>query len=796
MKTGPFSLIENFSKDIAPEPAEPKKRPRVRHRTAHFISSSLLELTDNSDLPSWIMDSNEENDYRKICKKESKLLSIKCKDGKSNIFGLANDELKRKITELTTLVTKNTDKDAFIKDDKVFISNETLTSLKQQMENLFDVKLTEADVKGEIHTKACAGVQLLSFLISLRLYREIKTNNIRLIDLPTEKIAIDDFGKLKGYNPKNPNSISMFDKVGNKAVDYFTLTERIKASKKGRFSAHDVTENKIAKLASTLTTHINAYYEQHFNSKHNILVNKDKSIDDKSIKHMLKTNFYVSQFSPSVLFNLISYLKQNFKFSFNDGKGYVLDPCGGWGGRAVACFAHSEIYHYTAIEPNQALTESYDKMYQLYVSDKKNKRLFTFNKKLEDVELKDLKRDNHEYDLAFTSPPYKDKEIYVTSGKEYADTSKWNSFLFKLLTISKVLRPGGLLVLNVSNDLVAGISEYKKSLSEFSDLTCVSLPAARARVQQSNQTTNQGRVRQNKEVFSIFRKEAGGNVRSSLIDFSPMPPALSAKVNPGIDYDNTTTSNVQGPLNMYPEKVSSYELLFSGLSFALPSTEPTPIDQELMLYLTEVSKQFEFGQFNNVNLPVLESSDDDDAMDVDEFHADLPVHNTDANKLDRSHQNFFMFGQSNNLPTSFDSSLKRKRLNEDKIENEKSDIDVPKKKKARRNPLETDTVEGKKAKDKIVYDFNRPTKLEANKKIKLQLEANKNPLALIAEIFSEEGNEQVEDNMDVYDDVEPVITSGLLLISFKTSLIRSALPELFESEKSQTGMSPKSLFTL
>lgn len=805
MKIGPSHLFdtpntnveiqkEQEEHSISKEEEKKFSLSRKHDREKNYVEASFLDLTVRSEL-SWINDSI----YSGIIDKKLKVLSIVNRSNKKNIFDWTDEESKKRITELAKYIMEKEPQSSFVKRngniDEIFITHSTLSNFKDEMERIFELTVDSKELNAQFYTKACAAIQLLSFLVSLRLYKEIKTNNIVYpLFLPSKEEAIKDFHSLQTFTP-NKDIISFCARIGNKAVNYFSKKERIKAETYHNQSPFVLWNDINTELAGSFRKYFKGYYEYPY-KKRSYIKPGIKGVDNKEISILLESNHIVSQFPPTTFFCLINFLKQNHHFTFNSEGGYVLDPCGGWGGRAVACFAHPDIKYYTAVEPNSELTAIYKDMRDLYAP---NKKLITISKKIEDVELSELKYTN--YDLAFTSPPYKDLEIYTTSQRDYANIDQWNYLLFKLLKTSDSVKPGGFLVLNVSNSLATDVNNVynqNNQLHKFANLKTLATVYATTH----GKRKSAGKDLLGAEVFMIFRREAGTDLRFSLetpsmsmnaIDksqrdhttffrnvdnyFIPrlghndiddtkenkmlelpflelsddVEEAIEVEEYHGVMSDNSNAtkqkkSNVpavikrkrqddEGSLNG-DNKTNKGDIKLPARKRARRAAppSPTPIDEELMLSLAELNRP-------EYEIPVLSPSYDADAMVIEKSTEHLPMSN--ANK--------------------------RKRLDEDL--NETIDIIVPKKKKARRNPLETDTVEGKKSKDKIIYDFNRKTKEQAKEKIKLQLE---------------EYNKR--------NDEEPVITKEPLLIRFKTSLIRSALAESFESEKNQTAIVAKVVF--
>lgn len=147
---------------------------------------------------------------------------------------------------------------------------------------------------------------------------------------------------------------------------------------------------------------------------------------------------------------------------------YVYDPCMGWAGRMVSLFAasshialHNKKINLIGTDVNTMVHDRFEKLYRfwdLYVNSLKNIKVFKYTVPAEDMgdvdEFRKLKGKGH---LAFTSPPYFDKELYsqdeTQSYIRYKKYPEWrDGFLHGLLkTTYDYLRPGGTFLLNVAN---------------------------------------------------------------------------------------------------------------------------------------------------------------------------------------------------------------------------------------------------------------------------------------------------------------------------------------------------------
>lgn len=106
----------------------------------------------------------------------------------------------------------------------------------------------------------------------------------------------------------------------------------------------------------------------------------------------------------------------------------ILDSSAGWGDRLIAAIAYGCTYH--GCDPSQCMKPKYKKMIKMLAPGSTSYKVD--NKPFEDVKIQ-----NDFYDLAFTSPPFFDKETYEhhesQSLNRYSKRDEWvNKFLIPL----------------------------------------------------------------------------------------------------------------------------------------------------------------------------------------------------------------------------------------------------------------------------------------------------------------------------------------------------------------------------
>jgi tRNA G10 N-methylase Trm11 len=178
----------------------------------------------------------------------------------------------------------------------------------------------------------------------------------------------------------------------------------------------------------------------------NWLIYKDK----KYIRNLL--TFYKNDESPKTIYKIYN-LAINSIHAFRPATAlqlfdrfkpaHVLDPCAGWGGRAVA--AHVYGCRYTGYDCNTDLATAYNQMVarlgsrtQLHIGDA---LLIDYTK---------LKK----YDCVMTSPPYYDLERYAHNKWFSSDDEMDDQFYFPLFsTLQAHLAPRGWIILSINEKL-------------------------------------------------------------------------------------------------------------------------------------------------------------------------------------------------------------------------------------------------------------------------------------------------------------------------------------------------------
>lgn len=142
--------------------------------------------------------------------------------------------------------------------------------------------------------------------------------------------------------------------------------------------------------------------------------------------------------------------------------GHVLDPCHGWGGRAVGFLLASTASEYTGVDCSPESSEAVSTMCKDLRKYVPKKTPHFVCQPFEDCALKD-----ESFDFALTSPPYFDVEKYIggeQSHSRYDNYPLWrDGFYTALITKTfKALKPGGVFALQVGSQRYPLIDDAKE----------------------------------------------------------------------------------------------------------------------------------------------------------------------------------------------------------------------------------------------------------------------------------------------------------------------------------------------
>ncbi len=141
----------------------------------------------------------------------------------------------------------------------------------------------------------------------------------------------------------------------------------------------------------------------------------------------------------------------------------VLDPCAGWGDRMIAAASTACVKKYVSFDPNHSLRSGYETLMNLIGPDiehiDEHKMSFNngFETYAEPFEIGAKKLKSESFDLVFTSPPFFDYEIYVSTNPKYKN---WIDEFYTPLFIesARCVKVGGHVAIHIE-DTSAGTIE-------------------------------------------------------------------------------------------------------------------------------------------------------------------------------------------------------------------------------------------------------------------------------------------------------------------------------------------------
>ena len=131
----------------------------------------------------------------------------------------------------------------------------------------------------------------------------------------------------------------------------------------------------------------------------------------------------------------------------------VIDPCFGWGDRMAAAYACPHVLRFHGIDPRQDARVAFAQQAAIYNECRDAPCEGTFTQGRAEV----CPMPKETFDVAFTSPPFFDLEIYANdktqSTQMYTQVSQWmDGFLFPLLTrLSACLSHNGVLAIHMKD---------------------------------------------------------------------------------------------------------------------------------------------------------------------------------------------------------------------------------------------------------------------------------------------------------------------------------------------------------
>ena len=157
----------------------------------------------------------------------------------------------------------------------------------------------------------------------------------------------------------------------------------------------------------------------------------------------------------------------------------VLDPCSGWGDRIAGAAASSCVEKYVGFDPNTRLRAGYTKTMQALGIETIlfEKEIIRFENGFEihslPFEVGSLGLQSESFDIAFTSPPFFDYEMYNPNNPDYKD---WiEDFYVPLVKESaRCVKRGGYVGLYIGDTSAGRIEDFlRERVSKITDLSFV-----------------------------------------------------------------------------------------------------------------------------------------------------------------------------------------------------------------------------------------------------------------------------------------------------------------------------------
>lgn len=150
--------------------------------------------------------------------------------------------------------------------------------------------------------------------------------------------------------------------------------------------------------------------------------------------------------------------------NYYHGKGRVLDPCHGWGGRLVGAML-ADVQEYVGVDPSPIAHAGVERIYDAF-KEYQDTKVTLIERPFEDCKWKD-----GEFDFAFTCPPYFDVEKYAgedTSTKRYPQFEQWCESFYRPLIVNtmRALKDNGVFCIVVGSQVYPLADRLKQICEE------------------------------------------------------------------------------------------------------------------------------------------------------------------------------------------------------------------------------------------------------------------------------------------------------------------------------------------
>ena len=241
------------------------------------------------------------------------------------------------------------------------------------------------------------------------------------------------------YDHKNGNGEVVFNercRIGNNVVDFFTFQERLETRGKYDVTFYDFVKNMEEFKKKKFIQNMFTYYATVKNARGL----KNEYIVMKEVYNICISAINI--FRPLVAVEVYTKYKPSV----------VLDPCAGWGGRAVGAAVCDNV-QYFGIDINHSLQIPYQNMCAFL-----NSRIGfpgRIRMVIDDAVTYDYSQVEPKYDMVFTSPPYYFIEKYSYNKSYSGSKDEMDEQFYAPLFLNTFLHllPGGCMVLNVNREI-------------------------------------------------------------------------------------------------------------------------------------------------------------------------------------------------------------------------------------------------------------------------------------------------------------------------------------------------------
>ena len=230
-------------------------------------------------------------------------------------------------------------------------------------------------------------------------------------------------------------------RIGNNIVDFFTFQERLETRGKYNVTFYDFVKNIEEFKKKKFIQNMFTYYATVKNARGL----KNEYIVLKEVYNICISAINI--FRPLVAVEVYAKFKPSV----------VLDPCAGWGGRAVGAAVCDNV-RYFGIDVNQSLQNPYQRMCT-FLNSKCNSTNPGLSPRISmtiaDAVTYDYSQIDPKYDMVFTSPPYYFIEKYSHNSVYNNSKDEMDEHFYAPLFSQTYLHllPGGCMALNVNREI-------------------------------------------------------------------------------------------------------------------------------------------------------------------------------------------------------------------------------------------------------------------------------------------------------------------------------------------------------